>query len=511
MTVLNFLFSAPANDWIRFAIFFVGIVSFIAIAEKTRTVLGWPPEVNRKLVHILTGILIFFTPFMFASNKSLIWMAIIFIIVNYIGVRSEKLKGMHDTERRSYGTVFYPLTFFILVLTCWQNQKVVLMVSMLILALSDAIAAIVGENLKHPHEYFLGRDKKSFEGSLVMFLTTILIVVFLLPLLDTLDGLDISWALAIWISIATAIVATAMEALSSGGSDNLSAPLGSAFVMGFMLTHSVQMNIQFSIGLGLALTIALLSYRIGFLTANGSVGTFLLATLIFGVGGWTWTAPILAFFVISSLLSKLGKTYKVQFTQMYDKSSRRDIGQVMANGGIAGLVILFYHFFPDPIWYAIYLGALAAVNSDTWATEVGVFSPKSPRSIKNFRVVPPGTSGGISPLGMLSALLGALIIALCGWLIAPATFHMAIDGLPFWIVVGAGLIASLIDSLLGAMYQAQYQCSVCRKITEKKTHCDQKETRLVSGQTWLDNDLVNVCCSFSGAFLVWIGTVVFIK
>ena len=53
-------------------------------AEKTRATLGWSPEVNRKLVHILTGLLVFFTPFFFNSNKPLIWMAIIFIIVNSI-------------------------------------------------------------------------------------------------------------------------------------------------------------------------------------------------------------------------------------------------------------------------------------------------------------------------------------------------------------------------------------------------------------------------------------------
>ena len=509
MTILEFLFSAPTYDWIRFAGFFVGIILFIAVAEKTRVALGWPPEVNRKLVHILTGVLIYFTPFFFVSNKPLIWMAVIFIVVNYIGVKTEKLKGMHDTQRRSYGTVFYPLTFLVLVVLCWQNHKTILMLSMLVLALSDAAAAIVGENIKHPHEYFLGRDKKSIEGSAVMFATSFLIVCLLLPHLDTFDGLEITWAMACWIGLVTAIVATALEALSSSGSDNLSAPLGSAFVMSFFLGHSAQMHIQFSIGLGLALTIAVVSYWIGFLTASGSVGTFLLATLVFGVGGWIWTAPILTFFVISSLLSKLGKAHKAQFAHMFDKSSRREIGQVLANGGVAGFVILLYNYFPNPIWFVIYLGGLAAVNSDTWGTEIGVFSRNQPRSIKNFQKVPPGTSGGISLLGTISALTGAFTIALCGWIVAPPDFYFSIGRFPFWVVVGAGLLASLIDSLLGTTLQAQYCCPACEKITEKKRHCGQENTLLVSGHTWLNNDLVNVCCSFSGAFLAWTGMELF--
>ena len=509
MTILKFLFHAPTTDWIRFVCFFIGIILFIAVAEKTRTALGWSPEVNRKLVHVLTGVLVFFTPFFFVSNKPLIWMAVLFMAINYAGVKTGKLKGMHGTDRRSYGTVFYPMTFLFLVVTCWQSHKIILTISMLILALSDAAAAIVGENLKHPHEYRLGGEKKSLEGSSVMFLTSFLIVLILLPLVDHLDGRTVSWATAGWIGLATALVATAMEALSSGGSDNLSAPLGAAFVLSFMLNHQVQENIQFTIGLGLALLIALSSYRTRFLTASGSVGTFLLATLIFGIGGWTWAVPILTFFVLSNLLSKIGKTHKAQFGLMFEKSSRRDIGQVLANGAAAGLIMLLYNYFPNPIWYLFYLSALAAVNADTWATEIGVFSKIPPRSIKTFQKVPTGTSGGITPLGTTSALLGSFVIASSGWLAASPDFEFSILQTSFWIVVGAGFLASLVDSLLGATIQAQYRCPICKKTTEKKTHCQGNKTHLVSGHGWLDNDWVNAFCSLSGVLFVWIG--IFIK
>jgi uncharacterized protein (TIGR00297 family) len=505
MDVLRFLFDAPIMDWIGFGIFFVGILLFIGMAEKLRTRMGWSAEVNRKLVHILTGILVFFTPFFFHSDSPLIWMAIIFIIVNYIGVRSGKLKGMHGTDRLSYGTVFYPLTFLFLVITSWQNDKVILMLSMLILALSDAGAAIMGENLKRPHEYRLGRDKKSLEGSSVMFLSSFLLIFLLLPLIDHIDGYDISFSTAAWVGLIVAVIATVMEALSSSGSDNLSAPLGSAFILNFMLKHSTQENVQFTIGLCLAFLVAVISYRARFLTASGSVGTFLLATLIFGIGGWVWATPILTFFVFSSLLSKIGKAHKTQFGLVFEKSSRRDIGQVLANGGVAGAALLLHHFYPNPIWYIVYLGALAAVNSDTWATEIGIFSRTPPRSIKNFRVVPVGSSGGITLLGLVSALLGSFVIALSGWLVAPENFQFSIHRLSFWLVVIVGFAAHLVDSLLGATVQAQYRCHVCQKITEKKSHCDGKETHLMSGHSWLNNDWVNAFCALSGGVFVWIG------
>ena len=509
MVIIKFLFGTTSSDWLHFLYFFLGIVLFITVAEKTRTALGWSPEVNRKLVHILTGVLIFFTPFFFISNKPLILMALIFIGVNYFGVKAEKLKGMHGTQRQTYGTVYYPISFLFLVLLCWRSYKTVVMLSMLILALADAFAAITGENLKNPHEYRLWIDKKSLEGSVVMFLTTFLIIFLLLPFIDYLDGITVTFATAGWIGFSTAVFVTVLEAISRGGSDNLTAPIGGAFVLSFMLSHPAQANIQFSIGLILALLIAVISYLVHFLTLSGSAGTFVLATLIFGIGGWIWAVPILTFFIFSSLLSRLKKVYKSRFGLMFEKSSQRDIGQVMANGGIPGLLVLIYNYFPDPIWYLLYLGALAAVNSDTWATELGVLSKITPRSIKNFQKVLPGTSGGVTLLGTFSSLLGAFVIALSGLLVVPASFHFSFFSTIFWIVVGAGFLAGFVDSFLGATVQAQYQCTLCNAITEKKEHCKTAKTVLVSGYRWITNDWVNGMCSLSGAFFVLIAVKIF--
>ena len=509
MLILKFLFGVPSSDWFHFLYFFLGIVLFIAIAEKTRTTVGWSPEVNRKLVHILTGVLIFFTPFFFVSSKPLILMAVIFIGVNYFGVKTEKLKGMHNTQRQTYGTVYYPISFLLLVLLCWKNYKTAIMLSMLVLALSDALAAIVGENLRNPHEYRLWEDKKSLEGSAVMFVTTFLIVFILLPIIDYLDGMTVSLATAGWIGLATGIFATVLEAISSGGSDNLTAPLGAAFVLSFMLSHSTQANVQFSIGLVLALVIAVISYILHFLTLSGSAGTFILAIFIFGIGGWIWAVPILTFFIFSSLLSRLGRVHKSRFGLMFEKSSQRDIGQVMANGGVPGLLVLIYNYFPDPTWYFLYLGALAAVNSDTWATEIGVFSKIVPRSIKNFQKVLPGTSGGITPLGTFTSLLGAFIIALSGLLVVPVSFRFSFLSIIFWVIVAAGFLAGFVDSFLGATVQAQYQCTLCKAVTERKKHCKGAKTELISGYRWLNNDWVNGMCSVSGALFVLVAVKIF--
>jgi uncharacterized protein (TIGR00297 family) len=506
MNLLRLLFAAPAADWIRFALFLTGILFFIFLAEKTRTRLRWSAEVTRKLVHVGTGVLIVLSPLLFSSPKPLLWMAVLFIVVNFAGVESGKLKGMHDTTRKSYGTVFFPLTFLVLVATCWNGHKTVLILSMMVLSFSDAAAATVGELLHKPHEYRLGKDKKSIEGSSAMFAVSVLLIALGLPILASGDGLSIPHATALWIALVSATVATALEALSSGGSDNLSAPLGTAIVLSLMMRQDGDLNVRLTAGLLLAAVVALASHRVRFLAADGTVTTFVLAFFVFGIGGWTWGLPILAFFVTSSLLSRMGKLRKKRLESVSEKTGTRDAGQVLANGGIAGILVVLHGLFPNPAWYPLYLGALAAVNADTWATEIGTFSKARPVLITTGRCVPAGTSGGVSLLGLAGALAGAAVIAGVGIAFIPLSsgFKGAWEpGRLLFAVTAAGFLAGLVDSVLGATVQAQNACPACGRTTEKRIHCGGRETRLASGFRLLNNDWVNGICGFAGAVLVW--------
>ncbi len=153
---------------------------------------------------------------------------------------------------------------------------------------------------------------------------------------------------------------------------------------------------QFIAGTVLAAAVALASRYFRFLTLSGSVATFLLAVIIFGIGGWQWSIPIVTFFVSSSLLSKFGRKRKAQFELLFEKTDTRDAGQVAANGGVAGIVMLCSYFFAEyHQWYSIYLASLAAVTADTWGTEIGLLAKSSPRSLVTFKKVETGTSGAV--------------------------------------------------------------------------------------------------------------------
>ena len=115
--------------------------------------------------------------------------------------------------------------------------------------------------------------------------------------------------------------------------------------------------------------------------------------IIFGTGGFIWITPILIFFVLSSALSKLPKTENT-----LQKYPRRDIVQVIANGGAATIISVINFYYPNNHLFIVYLAAIAAATADTWASEIGLLSPWNPIHITKLKTVVKGTSVGISLL-----------------------------------------------------------------------------------------------------------------
>ncbi len=255
-------------------------------------------------------------------------------------------------------------------------------------------------------------------------------------------------------------------------------------------------------GLVVSLAIGYAGYKRGALTAGGVAGAVLTGTLIFGLGGWEWGILLIAFFVSSSALSFYRARDKEGLAEKFAKGHRRDLGQALANGGLVALLAILSRLLPHPLWFFACAGALAAVNADTWATELGVLSRRPPRLITTGHVVEVGASGGVTSLGTGAAAGGALFIALLAGLGALATHQGGANGgmLLVAAMVG-GLVGCSFDSLLGATVQAIYWCDACGKETERRVHRCDTRTRLVRGWHWLGNDLVNFAASAVGALV----------
>ena len=255
---------------------------------------------------------------------------------------------------------------------------------------------------------------------------------------------------------------------------------------------------KFFTGLIVAVVIAYGAFRAHSLSRSGAFAAVVVGSVIFGIGGWQWAVLLLTFFISSSLLTRAFKQQKTGLNEKFSKGGQRDAGQVFGNGGLATLFAGLSYFRPDDprLWLA-FAAVLAAVNADTWATELGVLNPKPPRLITHpARRVEKGTSGGISLVGTFAALAGAGLIGILGAILAPS----GISWTTFLVVTLAGLLGSLFDSLLGATVQAIYRCPSCDKETERfPLHICGTPTVQIRGWKWLDNDWVNFACGLFAA------------
>ena len=259
---------------------------------------------------------------------------------------------------------------------------------------------------------------------------------------------------------------------------------------------------QIVYGFILAIIIAYLAHRVHSLNASGAFAATLVGTIVFGLGGLHWAILLLIFFVTSSGLSRAYKKRKQDLDEKFSKGHERDAGQVFGNGGLATLFVLVHALYPESmIGWIGFAASLAAVNADTWATELGVLNPTPPRMITDLsKRVEKGTSGGISLFGTSASLLGGAVIAL------PAAWFAG-DWMLFPLIALAGLAGSLFDSLLGGTVQAMYFCPTDQKETEKHPlHTCGAQTIHIRGWKWLDNDWVNFACSAFGTFIALMGT-----
>jgi uncharacterized protein (TIGR00297 family) len=245
-------------------------------------------------------------------------------------------------------------------------------------------------------------------------------------------------------------------------------------------------------GVAIAAGIAYAARAARALTTNGAITATVVGAASIAAG-WSWGALLIAFFLSSSALSRIGLDIKHERTSsVLEKGGERDTVQVLANGGVFALAGVGNLLVPWEGWFAIGGGALTAATADTWATELGTLSRATPRLITTGRAVPAGTSGAVTPLGTMAMLVGSAFLTLCMiGVVWPR--HVALASF------AGGVLGALADSVAGATAQARRRCASCDALTEREVHSCGAYTVHAGGVTWLSNDAVNVLCSIVGA------------
>ncbi|PFA62386.1 hypothetical protein CN378_20715 [Bacillus sp. AFS015802] len=243
--------------------------------------------------------------------------------------------------------------------------------------------------------------------------------------------------------------------------------------------------------------IALGGWKTHNLSSSGAVMAVVIGLVIGNAYDFRGLFVLGVFFLSSSIWSHLFKKAKLGIEERLAKTSIRDWQQVLANGGPAALFALLFSLTGEDAWTFAFAASIAGANSDTWASEIGPLSRKLPFSVRSLKRVPKGTSGAVSPIGTVAAIMGSAVISLSSIFIVDG-----MDSTLFILITLSGFLGNLLDTWLGAYVQLDYRCRVCGLNTESTVHCGEPTERTKG--FWMNNELVNASSSLMAGVIILI-------
>ncbi len=243
------------------------------------------------------------------------------------------------------------------------------------------------------------------------------------------------------------------------------------------------------------IAVALAAILLNTLDGRGFIASVVVGlTIVYG-GGLPWFVIVAVFFVLGVVFTLYKYGYKRKLGSAQEKGGARNWPNILANGGAASVVALFNFFNPSPVTAALFLGAVSTSAADTAATELGLLSHSRPQLVTNLtKSVTPGTSGGVSFLGLLGSVLASVVIGLMALFLGLLPYGLSVMA----VCAVGGIAGAMFDSILGATIQRQGYCVVCSKPSEALKHCGEA-TRVTRGVWFIENNVVNLIATAVGA------------
>jgi dolichol kinase len=209
---------------------FAYVFAMLGIAEGLRAWRGYTTDFTRKFIHVSVGMWSYGTVLLFERRTFAVIPPLCFVALNAFSYWRGTFKAMETGQKNQLGTVYFPIAFAALIWLFWGRPHV-LVASLMPMTWGDATAAVVGRRHGRRLYQILG-STRSVEGSVA--------------------SLPISW-LATWIPLVilaphnpaplrmagvaglVALGATAVEALSPWGLDNLTVPAAAALLLAGLL------------------------------------------------------------------------------------------------------------------------------------------------------------------------------------------------------------------------------------------------------------------------------------
>ncbi len=194
---------------------------------------------------------------------------------------------------------------------------------------------------------------------------------------------------------------------------------------------------------------AVFSYKLKAADLSGLFSGALMGILLIVFADVRWFLIMLTFFILGAGTTKFRFDKKKALGVAESHGGVRGYFNVFANGIVSLCGAILFGITKDPLFIALFLGSVACATSDTLASEVGVVG-KTPRLITTFREVPRGTNGGVTLIGELAAISGAVIIAVVAYMLGVADLTLVA------VTILSGFFGTNIDSLIGALYENKH-------------------------------------------------------
>lgn len=233
------------QDLVGLGVSYVYAFALLGIAEGIRRWRGYPQDFTRKIVHVGAGMWVFGVLGLFETWYIGIIPFATFIVLNYIFWRMKIFEAM-DAPDSSPGTVYFALSITLLFLAFWRtgspdDRGYIAAAGTMAMTWGDSMAAIVGKRWGR-RRYQMGGGKRTWEGSIAMFVAGGLAMFLTLLLVPGSSLAPLTAPLGVTTSLITALAAAAVttgaEAVSPSGTDNISVPLlagGTVFALVILL------------------------------------------------------------------------------------------------------------------------------------------------------------------------------------------------------------------------------------------------------------------------------------